>query len=134
MAAKSISMSELKAMLKPELGKHAQTLGIDIKGLTKEQLLKAIAEFTSGSVMNLGEEVGLTATTSPVDSIATHSVDVEVNVEIKKMKLQMEHEFKLRQLEVETQRLEKQAALEIEKQERQNAFAEKQAALEMEKQ
>ena len=42
MAAKAISKKELQAMLKPELVKHAQELGIDTKDLTKDQILDAI--------------------------------------------------------------------------------------------
>jgi len=117
MAAKSISMSELKSMLKPELTKHAQSLGIETKGLTKDQLLQAIEDLSFASTLSLGEEVGLTATKSPVDT-APFSLEVGDNMAIMKMK--MEHEFRMRQLEFEKQ--ERLAALEAEKHAREHEF------------
>lgn len=111
MAAKAISKKELQAMLKPELVKHAQELGIDTKDLTKDQILDAInALVRLPEKTSLSEDVGLPFTKFSVD-VTTPSTGVGENVEIMKMQLhikQMEHEIKLREIENKQREIDKQ--------------------------
>jgi hypothetical protein len=116
MAGKTISKKEFEAMLKPELVKHAQELGIETKNLSKEQLVKALVDFVSVSETGVGENVGLNAT-KPVVEATAQSVGGVENVEIVKLQWQMkqmEHEFRMRKLEADKE----QAAILLEKHER----------------
>jgi hypothetical protein len=105
MAAKSVSKKDLEAMLKPDLIKLAQGLGIETKSLSKEQLVKAVVDFGSAPETGVDDVVGIGLNaTKPVVDVTTPSVEVAENIEIMKMKLQMEHEFRLREFD----RLDKQ--------------------------
>ena len=100
MAAKSVSKKDLEAMLKPDLIKLAQGLGLETKSLSKEQLVKAVVDFGSAPETGVDDVVGIGLNaTKPVVDVTTPSVEVVENIEIMKMKLQMEHEFRLREFD-----------------------------------
>lgn len=90
-------------MLKPDLIKLAQGLGIETKSLSKEQLVKAVVDFGSAPETGVDDVVGIGLNaTKPVVDVTTPSVEVVENIEIMKLQCQMkqmEMEFKMRELD-----------------------------------